>query len=268
MQLKQFQFSLKLLSLTKCDVVRDILVSSFRQCIYKRKPLLQRRWYSVRCTLRGHPHGNKRTCFGSFWRIIHMDPVNALFWNLVSGWKNPKTLPLRSRLDGESAYFAYRWRHRPTPRPLTFDLWTPRRLITTTMVDHMLVFVLQNTLSLIGLLEQNIMPLCHYTERKKIMDNRLTIFIFFMLCSTVCLYTVCKLYVHALSLLLCFWCISSATYRPGIWTTACWVVFMDPFGRKYSWTMPRKTGGKRLLWYMWTWPKWQREGNYGKLMFL
>ena len=38
----------------------------------------------------------KRTCFASFWPIVHMDPVNAmtinaLFWNLVSGWKNPKT---------------------------------------------------------------------------------------------------------------------------------------------------------------------------------
>ena len=54
--------------------------------------------------------------------IVHMDPVNALCWNLVSGWKNLKTPPLRSRVDGESAYFAYLWLHRPTPRPLAFDL--------------------------------------------------------------------------------------------------------------------------------------------------
>ena len=87
--------------------------------------------------LRGRPHGNallcKCTCFASFWPIVHMDPVNALFWNRVSGCEN--------------AALANRWRHRPTPRPLAFDLWTPRRLITTTtttMAVYLLVFVLQN----------------------------------------------------------------------------------------------------------------------------
>ena len=53
--------------------------------------------------------------FASFWPIAHMDPVNVLSWNLVSGFKNPS---LRSRVDSESAYFAYRWRHCPTPWPL------------------------------------------------------------------------------------------------------------------------------------------------------
>ena len=56
-------------------------------------------------------------------------------------------------------------------------------------------------------------------ERKRIMDNRIAIFAFFLFCSvspsTVCLYTVHKLYAHALSLLLlwkktektiCLWC--------------------------------------------------------------
>ena len=33
------------------------------------------------------------------------------------------------------------------------------------------------------------------------------------------------LYVHALTLLLRFWWISSATYRPGIWTKACWIIY-------------------------------------------
>ena len=59
--------------------------------------------------------------FASFWPIVHMDPVNALFWNLVwFGWrveKNQKMLPSHSRVDSESAYFEYRWRHRPTLRP-------------------------------------------------------------------------------------------------------------------------------------------------------
>ena len=128
-------------------------------CLHK---ALQRR------TLRGHPHGNaflcNCTCFALFWLIVQMDPVNAvpvnaLFWNLVSGWKNPKMLPLRSHLDSESAYFAYWWRHHPIPRPLAFNLLPPQCLIiiimiiiiitttTTTTVDYMLVFVLQKILS-------------------------------------------------------------------------------------------------------------------------
>ena len=41
------------------------------------------KWPSAAHLLRGHPHGNsflcKRTCFASFWLIIQMDPVNALF---------------------------------------------------------------------------------------------------------------------------------------------------------------------------------------------
>ena len=41
---------------------------------------------------------------------------------------------------------------------------------------------------------------------------------------TVSLYTVRKLYAHAPSLLLCFWWISSTTYRPGTWTMVFWVL--------------------------------------------
>ena len=88
----------------------------------------------------------------------------------------------------------------PSPLPSTSSLrpLTPRRLITattttTTMVDHMLVLVLQKIFSLSELLEQNILLLCHYAEQKRIMDNPLAIFVCFFLCSvsssTVCLYT-------------------------------------------------------------------------------
>ena len=141
----------------------------------------------------------------------HMDPVNALFWNLVSGCKNPKTLPLHSRVDGESTYFAYRWHHRPVPRLLAFDLLTPRRLITTTTTttttttDYMLVFVQQKILRLSGLLGQNITLLYHYAERKRIMDKRLAIFVFFFFffysAQALCF------------LLLRFWWVPSTTYR-------------------------------------------------------
>ena len=55
----------------------------------------------------------------------------------------------------------------------------------------MLVFVLpQKMLSPLGLLEQNIMLLYHKAEQKRIMDNRLAIFIFFLF-SSVSPSTVC-----------------------------------------------------------------------------
>lgn len=77
------------------------------------------------------------------------------------------------------------------------------------------------------------------------MDNRLAVFIFFFLGSisppAVCLYTARMLYAHAPSLLLEYDLkrVESLT--------------LDPFGRKYSEMMPRKTKGKRLFWYVWTW---------------
>ena len=129
----------------------------------------QHRWKRCNYRKKFTPPG-KRTRSASFWLIVHMDPVNACFWNLVSGWKNPKTPLLCSHVDGESRYFTYRWRHCPASRLLAFDRGTPRRLITTTtttttMADYMLVLVLQKILRLSGLLVQNILLLCHYAER-------------------------------------------------------------------------------------------------------
>ena len=43
-----------------------------------------------------------------------MDPLNALFWNLVSAWKKFENAALAFSLDGESTYFAFWWCHRPT----------------------------------------------------------------------------------------------------------------------------------------------------------
>ena len=78
---------------------------------------------------------------------------------------------------------------------------------------------------------------------------------YFVSSSTVRLYRERELYVHAPSLLVHFWWISSATYRPGIWTTACWVVY-----NRSVWTQVilkrcqgRRGGGD--IWYMWTWSK-------------
>ena len=154
-----------------------------------------------------------------------MGPVNALFWNLVSAWRHSCVLVWMANLH------ILRMDEAMAP-PL--DPWTPWRLITTptaTMADYMLVLVLQKILSLSGFL-------CHYAERKRIMTNRICHIVFFLLCSvsssTVCLYTVCKLYVHAPSLPMHFLWISSPTCRSGIWTKACWA-FYNGFGRKYSW---------------------------------
>ena len=112
----------------------------------------------------------------------------------------------------------------------------------------------------LGLLGQNIMLLCHYAEQKRIMDNRLAIFIFFLFClvspSAICFYTVHKLYAHALSLLLRFWWISSATYWPRIWTTAWWVVFN---GSVWMQIFLKQCQGrqrkKRSFWYVCTLPQ-------------
>ena len=87
----------------------------------------------------------------------------ALFWNLL---KPSEVLPLRSRMDSGSAYFAYRWRRRPAPRPLAFDRLTLQRLTTTTIVDYMFVLVLQKIFSLSELLGQNILLLCHSLSEK------------------------------------------------------------------------------------------------------
>ena len=145
-----------------------------------------------------------------------MDPVNTLFWNLVSGWKNLKS---RSRVLVWTANLHISCIDDTIAPPLHL------RTTTTTMVDYVLVLVLQKILSLSGLLQQNI-------QRKKIMDNRLAIF-FFLLCSvsssTVCLYTANKLYVHVPSL-----------QHVESFTT-------DPFGRKYSWNDAEEDGGKKLV---------------------
>ena len=165
------------------------------------------------------------------WGPVNTVPVNALLWNRVSGWKNPKMLPLCSRVDGKSAYFAYWWRHCPTPWPLASDLWTLRRLITTTttsMADYGLCSCFLQLTRLVVKHESQQQFSLIIGPHKRLwfpctshFHLLLVVFGF----SVYCLFTVCKLYVHVPSLLLCFWWISSATYRSGIWTTACWVIY-------------------------------------------
>ena len=184
----------------------------------------------------GHPHGNaslwKRTCFASFWTIVHMDLVNFAY-DMI-----------RYHFDA----------HRPTPQPLAFNLLISQRLITTTtttMADYMLVFALKKILSLLGLLGQSILLLCHYAERKRIMDNRLAIFVFFLLCSvsssTVWLYTVAS-FMRMLRLLFSVFVEFQAP--PVGWNMNYSVL------SRFQWIrldtnilekMPRKTGGKKTV---------------------
>ena len=61
--------------------------------------------------------------------------------------------------------------------------------------------------------------------------------------STACLYTACKLYAHAPSLLLHFWWISNATYRLEYELQRVESFSMDPFGCKYSWNDAKLDAG-------------------------
>ena len=151
-------------------------------------------------------------------------------------------LPLHLCVDSKSAYFACRWRHRPTPWPLAFDLLTPQHLI------------------ILGLLGQNTMFLCHYAEQKRITDNKLVIFIFFLLFlvspSTICLYK-----VRFMCMLCLFFSVFGEFQAPPIgleyelqrveWFS------MDSFGRKYSWNNAKEDRGKKDCFG--TWPQLDRD---------
>ena len=196
-------------------------------------------------TLRVRPHRNallcKRIFFASFWPIAHTDPVNAatentLIWNRVSGWKNPKMLPLRFRVDSKSAYFTKQYTPPldhlpPTSEPL-------RRLITTTTkADYVLLFVPQKILSLsCNLLalwlsvsrSSNSTSLMVHTNDSSFLALAIFVFIFFLrLVSPSTSVSLQRAsFVSMLRLFFFFfWWISSTTYSPGIWTTAFSVVF-------------------------------------------
>ena len=161
-----------------------------------------------------------------------------------------------------SPSFPYRWRHCPTPWPLASDLWTLQCLITTTttVADYCLCSCfLQLTCIVFECESQQQFDLI-IASHKQFWFPCTSHFHLPLLCSvspsTVCLHTARKLNAHAPPLLLCFWWISSTTYRPGIWTTA---TVWDPFGRKYSRNDAKERGKdrgkKRLLSYMWTRPQ-------------
>ena len=149
-------------------------------------------------------------------------------WRWVRS-QNLKTLPTRSRVDSESASFAYRWCHRPAPRPLN------------PATSH----------------NNNNSELPAYWCRRYWAHQSINwraIFIF-LLCS-ISSPTVCLLALHAPSLLLCFWWFSSATYRLEYELQHVESFTVDPFRRKYSWNDTEEDGGKkRWFWYMWTWPE-------------
>ena len=108
------------------------------------------------------------------------------------------------------------------------------------------VFGLQKILSLIGLLGQNIVLLCHYAKWKRIMDNQIAIFLFFLFCSvspfSVFLFTVRKLRL--------FFSVFGEFQVPPIgleYALQCVESFsMDLFGRKYSWNDAKEDKGKKI----------------------
>ena len=142
----------------------------------------------------------------------------------------------------------------------TLDLLTLWRLITTTtttMADYMLVFVLQKILSLVTRTTYYTpLPLPWAKKDYGQLTWHFHLLLVVLVFSFFCLYTVRKLYVHAPSLLLRFWWISSATYRPDIWTTASWVVYNGSVSMQiFLKQCQGRWGKKRLFLYVWTWPQ-------------
>ena len=93
------------------------------------------------------------------------------------------------------------------------------------------------------------MLLCHYAERKRIMDNSIRHIILDpsrMAYSFYCLFTARKLYVHAPSLR-CFWWISNPTYRPGIWITVRWVIYNGSIWMQIFLKQCHPTGEKKIV---------------------
>ena len=169
-----------------------------------------------------------------------MDPVNALFWNLVWGWK---------KLENAALASSFGQRIHNSPHPSTSRL---RPLNPATSHNnnnnnnggpHACVRAAEDSRS------SSLTSLSVHTNDSGV----LALAFVFLLCSvsfsTVCLYTARKLYAHAPSLH--FWWISSATYRPGIWTKACWIV-----NNGSIWTQiflkrcQGRQGKKRLFWYV------------------
>ena len=98
---------------------------------------------------------------------------------MVSGWKHLKTPPLRCRLDSESMTPS------PTARPL--NPATSHNNNNNNNGGLQACVRAAEDLSLSELLGQNILLLKKYSaatlSKKKIMDNRPAIFVFFLLCS-------------------------------------------------------------------------------------
>ena len=171
---------------------------------------------SLKVSLSGRPHGNAFVC------------KRMCFWNLVSGWKHLKTPPLCSHADSESAYFVYRWRHRPTPRPLYPT--TSHNNNNNNGGLHACVR-LSEDIEPIRVIRSKYSAALLLRWATKGLRKTDFVFCFFF----HCLYTARKLYAHAPSLLLRFWWLSSATYRLEYKLQRVETFTMDPFGCKCSW---------------------------------
>ena len=142
----------------------------------------------------------------------------------------------------------------PHPSSVTScNLW--RRLITTTMADYMVVFLLEKILCLLGLLSQNIMLLCHHAEQKRLRHRQLhsDCFLLLFICiqrsSFLCMLPPLPLRFRWISKK------NSATYTPGTWSSV-----FESYWDGSVWTQmflkrcQGKRRKKRSFWYVWTWP--------------
>ena len=183
-----------------------------------------------------------------------MDPVNAmtmnaLFWNLVSGWKNPQTSVISCLLVWTA-----------NPHSLCIDDASPHS--STSSLQPLNPVMSHNNNDNNGELHAgvcaaediepnrftraNILLLCYYAEDYGQPTSHFHLLLVVFGFSFYCLF-VYSVQVLCGNRLSSFWLISSATYRPGIWTTACWVVYSGSFGCKYSWNDAMEDRGKKIV---------------------
>ena len=184
--------------------------------------------------------------FALFWPIVHVDPVNTLFLNLVSGWKNWKCHPCAL---GWTANLYTLCIDEAIGPPL--DLWTPQRLITTTrtttMADYMLVFMLQKIWSLLELLGK-ILCCSATTLSEKVWSSSCCVR--FLRLLSACIQ--CTSFMHMLHL---FFSIFNQIQHLDLEYELKHVesFTMDLFGCKYTWNDAAEDGGKLLFWFVCSW---------------
>ena len=165
------------------------------------------------------------------------------FWKQVSGWKNPKTQPSRSRVDSKYAYFPKRWRHRPSPRRLITTT-------TTTMADYCLCSCfLQITRLVVECESQQQFDLIIGPYKRSRFSCTSTFSSSSYYFVILLLLSVCKQRA-SFTRMLCLVFSVFGEFRmpprgPGYELQRFESFSVDPCGRKYSWNNAEEDGGKK-----------------------